>query len=278
MKINSKTRISAIINEKKQAIETIASINSHFTKLRNPILRKLLASRVTVEDAARIGNCSVELLLGKLEAIGFELEIADTTTSDATPIKWPQEIEEAIRKGCVVELDVRESISKGVDPFVLITEKLSAIPSGNVLLVINSFEPVPLIKIVEKRGSLTAVEVREGVVYTYITRSANARTGKGSIPFLKSATPEELQNDADLFVGRIKEIDVREMEMPLPMVTILEELSLLPANWALYVHHKKVPQYLLPELEERLFAVRFYVVGENDVKLLIWKLNGGDSK
>lgn len=278
MKINSKTKIAAIINENKQAIDAIASINPHFNKLRNPILRKILGSRVTVEDAARIGNCSVELFLGKLEAIGFELEIADTTTSDAAPIKWPQEIEEAIRKGCVVELDVRESISNGVDPFVLITDKLSAIPEGYVLLVINSFEPVPLINIVERRGSLTAVDGREGVVYTYITRSANAETSKSSIPFLKSVTSEELQKEAALFVGRIKEIDVREMEMPLPMVTILEELSLLPANWALYVHHKKVPQYLLPELEERLFSVRFYVVGEGNVKLLITKLDGGDSK
>jgi hypothetical protein len=46
------------------------------------------------------------------------------------------------------------------------------------------------------------------------------------------------------------------------MVTILNELEALPQGHALYVHHKKMPQYLLPELEERRFktiAVRLRV-------------------
>ena len=59
--------------------------------------------------------------------------------------------------------------------------------------------------------------------------------------------------------------------MPLPMVTILKELEELKENEALYVHHKKVPQYLLPELVERNFKTWIADVGENNVKLLIHK-------
>ena len=51
----------------------------------------------------------------------------------------------------------------------------------------------------------------------------------------------------------------------------LEELEELKENGALYVHHKKVPQYLLPELAERNFKTWIAEVDENNVKLLIHK-------
>ena len=54
MVVNRKTRISAVIKANKQSIDAITSINKHFNKLRNPVLRKVLAPRVTVEDAAKI--------------------------------------------------------------------------------------------------------------------------------------------------------------------------------------------------------------------------------
>ena len=55
MIIDENTKISKIIKEKPASIEAIASLSSHFKKLHNPILRKVLASRVSVKDAAKIG-------------------------------------------------------------------------------------------------------------------------------------------------------------------------------------------------------------------------------
>ena len=75
MKINQQTKISALIKENEKAIDAISSINPHFNKLRNPILRKVLASRVTIADAARIGKCNIEVFFKKLAEIGFEVEI-----------------------------------------------------------------------------------------------------------------------------------------------------------------------------------------------------------
>ena len=271
MKISSKTKISDLIKENGEAIAAIASINPHFNKLRNPILRKILASRVTIADAARIGNSSIEVFFDKLKEVGFEVE--DTVEQNiVSPVNaMPVVIEMARSQGRVVELDVRESLSKNIDPFGLISEKLNAIPQGYVLLVINSFEPVPLIRIMQKRGSITAVETKNGVVYTYITRNGEIGIAKNAVSFLNNCTPDELQAEADRFGARIKVVDVREMEMPLPMVTILEELSILPEESALYVHHKKVPQHLLPELEERMYKVWVAVIDEGSVKLLIHK-------
>ena len=64
-------------------------------------------------------------------------------------------------------------------------------------------------------------------------------------------------------------MDVRDLEMPLPMVTILKELEELKEGNVLYVHHKKIPQYLLPELAERNFKTWIAEVDDENVKLLI---------
>ena len=55
----------------------------------------------------------------------------------------------------------------------------------------------------------------------------------------------------DRFKGNLETVDVRELEMPLPMHTILEALETLPADKALFVYHKRIPVFLLPELEEQ---------------------------
>src|SRR5690606_31678602 len=73
------------------------------------------------------------------------------------------------------------------------------------------------------------------------------------------------------FEGRLQEVDVRDLEMPLPMMTILETLPKLKENEALFVHHRRVPQYLLPQLGERGFAWSVNEAAPNEVKLLIYK-------
>jgi uncharacterized protein (DUF2249 family) len=67
------------------------------------------------------------------------------------------------------------------------------------------------------------------------------------------------------------ELDVRHLEMPMPMVTILESLETLKKGEALYVHHQRLPQYLLPELEDRNYIWASKIVDEGNTKLIIFK-------
>ncbi|HNA34565.1 MAG TPA: DUF2249 domain-containing protein, partial [Flavobacteriales bacterium] len=73
------------------------------------------------------------------------------------------------------------------------------------------------------------------------------------------------------FADRTTTIDVRHLEMPLPMLTILDALEHLPEGHALYVDHKRIPVFLLPELEERGFEYRVKEIADGDVKLFIFK-------
>ena len=73
------------------------------------------------------------------------------------------------------------------------------------------------------------------------------------------------------FGGNIKEIDVRHLEMPEPMVTILKELESLPENFVLFVIHKKVPQFLLPELKSRNYSWMHKDIEQGLTHILIYK-------
>jgi uncharacterized protein (DUF2249 family) len=271
MKINSQTKISAIIKHNAAAIEAIASINPHFNKLRNPVLRRVLAPRVTVQDAARIGKCEVEVMLQKLAAIGFEVEMDKPETS-APPHPFTQDnplITNALAAGKVRTLDVRPILAGGTDPFQHIMAALQEVPEGVVLEIINTFEPTPLIKILQKKGYSSLVKTDNDLVQTYFLKTTGLMDSGQSGEWLVRTTGDALELEKEKFTGKIAVVDVRELEMPLPMVTILNELETLPPGHALFVHHKKLPQYLLPELEERHYKVWAAELGEGNVKLLI---------
>ncbi len=52
-----------------------------------------------------------------------------------------------MEKSKIIELDVRPILAKGVDPFEAIMAELKKMNDDQTLLVINTFEPVPLLNI-----------------------------------------------------------------------------------------------------------------------------------
>ncbi|RYG22874.1 MAG: DUF1858 domain-containing protein, partial [Chitinophagaceae bacterium] len=117
MLISEKTKISTLIKANPAAIDAIASINPHFDKLRNPVLRKILASRVTIADAARIGKTSVDVFFDKLSEIGFETEQQTTPAMNSTAtleVTTPDFLQN-MAPDKLIELDVREDILSGND-------------------------------------------------------------------------------------------------------------------------------------------------------------------
>lgn len=271
MKINRDTKISVLIKENRKSIDAIVSVNPHFSKLRNPLLRGILASRTSIANAARIGNCDIELLFKVLAEIGFEIENNSATTDDVIIETGNPDILNAIKSSKVAQLDVRPTLERGGDPFNEIMRELMLLQDGYTLEVINSFEPTPLIKIAQSKGFASMVETKEDAVYTYFMKSGEAKKETSSNDFVFKISIDEHEKRTKNCNKKIREIDVRDLEMPLPMVTILKELEEMGEDEALYVHHKKVPQYLLPELAERNFRTWAAEVDDQNVKLLIHK-------
>jgi uncharacterized protein (DUF2249 family) len=267
MKINKDTKISRILKENPESLEAIASINKHFRKLRNPVLRKMLASRVSIADAAKIGGVSPTVFFEKLIAYGFEpeFELDEINTNTENTIEM-----EKFEKENVVQMDVRPTIKAGNDPFKEIMASIKTLPDNAVLQIINVFEPIPLINNLRDKGFMSFTErPTEGEVHTFFKRTAQSKTEE--TPDIQHTDLSSFELKAAEFGGNIKTIDVRDLEMPMPMATILEEVEILPEGHALFVHHKRIPQFLLPELKKRDYTILSNEVDENNLNLLIYK-------
>jgi TusA-related sulfurtransferase/uncharacterized protein (DUF2249 family) len=270
MKINQNTKISKLINENPDVIDAIVSINKHFEKLRNPVLRKILASRVTIADAAKIGGTTIQTFYEKLSPLGFYCEGNDDVGSD-NKISIPDFYKELTRKNTQV-LDVRNDIAAGKDPFNKIMDELAQMPETNVLDLINSFEPIPLINLLEKKGYISYVIHKDtSLIHTYIKYTNTKNNNSSSESALSMASSEEMETIIKSYREKIINIDVRDLEMPLPMVTILGELETMLPNTLLYVLHNKVPVHLFPELHSRGYLYKVKKINEEKVLILIYK-------
>ncbi|RUA09897.1 MAG: hypothetical protein DSY82_05515 [Flavobacteriia bacterium] len=275
MKINKNTRISTLINENKDTIDVIASINKNFKKLKNPILRKVLAPRVTIADAAKVGGVSIEVLLEKLRKIGFEFEgNIDQVKSEEETHSEKHAKQDIPEKDKMVFLDVRPTLDSGKDPFDIIMKTVKVLKDDETLKIINTFEPIPLIRKLQAKGYESWTErPDDGTVVTYF-RKNNSQWVDDEVEKTVKKSKKSFEEVLTRFADHIRRIDVRELEMPEPMVTILKEIETLKEGEALYVDHKKIPQFLLPELEQRNFEILYKEIDCNHTVLLIYKEEG----
>lgn len=265
MIINSKTKVSQLITAYPMAIELLIEVNSNFSKLRNPFLRKLLASRVNLSDAAKIGGADVNSILKKLHEAGLEVELNLGENYHQNIINQSNSY-----MSDRITLDVRPILEKGVDPFNIIMDTIKKMDTEKQeLLIINTFEPIPIINILKKKGfSSIAERMGGGEVHTTIFKLSEDLGNTSEKPRLEGFTYSEAEK---IYYGKLVEIDVRPLEMPLPMVTILEELEKLPNDCALFVRHKKLPQYLIPELEERGWEFASQEIDSLNINFIIYK-------
>ncbi len=82
MLINEKTKIAALLKHHPDALEAIVSIAPDFKKLRNPILRKLMAGRTSISMASKVGGCSPEDFFKVLAPLGFEVDDSAVLVED----------------------------------------------------------------------------------------------------------------------------------------------------------------------------------------------------
>lgn len=266
--INSNTKIATLLKENPAALEVIISISPKFSKLRNPLLRKIMAARTSINMASKVGGCSVEYFFKKLKPLGF---IIDEKIKDNEEISEQDFIPPFIQNMTIentVELDVRNDINSGKDPLNIIMKAIKNLELSQVLKVVNTFEPYPLIALLEKQGFEYFVENKnDDLVYTYFHAKKNIQIHDVDT----SNTADGWDEMYNLYKEKLETIDVREMPMPMPMHAILEALDTLENGKALYVIHKRIPVFLLPELSDRKFEYRIKEIADGEVYLLIYK-------
>lgn len=275
MEISEQTRISDLIRHNKDSVEAIASLSKPLQKLRNPILRKLMASRVTISEAAKIGGCTVSDFQRVLEPLGFRFRVEANVRSEGLE-ELPAWLA-ALPGSRIQRFDVRDILEQGKDPLKQILDTFREVAPGNALCVINAFEPVPLVRLLEKNGVKThTVPVQPKEYHSFFYKEeavseapADEHGSDGPVIMLDQEAFGDVMKTFE--PDQIREIDVRHLEMPGPMQTILAMLPDLERGQALYVNHKRVPVYLLEEIAGNDYIVNILNISEGDVKLLIWK-------
>lgn len=280
MKINANTKIAVLLKQHPGALDAITGISSKFNKLRNPILRKVIAGRTSISMASKIGGCSPEDFFKALEPLGFEIDRTVAARDEMVNERMPDYLQQ-IPSSKIIELDVRALIDSGTDPLNHILKTLGNLGSGEVLNIINSFEPTPLRQLLGKQGFESYASTKEpGLVHTFFYRKEMQGTAPVAAtqplqPVSDTAAgksaPEDWEKTLNRFQDQLETIDVRELPMPQPMHRILEALETLPSHKALLVHHKRIPVFLLPELEERKLSYRIKEISTDRVELLIYR-------
>ncbi len=296
MNISADTSIGSILKHNPAALEAIVGLSSRFEKLRNPLLRKVIAGRTSIAMATRIGGCTVEDFFSALRPLGFDIA-ANPAAADPGVEEQKQPMPDFLvnlAPDRISDLDVRPILASGEDPLRQIVARTRSLRVGEVLKIINTFEPTPLIQLLGKQGFRTHVEKPEqDRVETYffkdtekVAATSTESTGNQQPGAISSTTdvsptptktnpvlPETADWDQVLqrFSDSTEYIDVRELQMPQPMHTILDALDRLPAETALFVYHKRIPVFLLPELSERQFDYRIREIRDGEVNLLIYR-------
>lgn len=271
MLIDENTKIAKLLKQHPDALETIISLSPDFKKLRNPLLRRLMAGRTSIKMAAKMGGCTPEDFFKVLKPLGFEATESknpEAALPNAT-LPLPDYLQSRTAEQ-IVNLDVRQMIADGKDPLRFIQQNVKQLEPGQALKIVNSFEPVPLIQLLEKQGFKTFTKfISEDLVETFFYKTDSQ--GGEEIPTDDVSTSDDWDETLKNFEGKLEEIDVRHLEMPLPMMTILETLDTLPEGKALYVNHKRIPIFLLTELKDRNYEYKIKDVQEGEVYLIIYK-------
>lgn len=263
--IQSTDRIHAVLKKDERLLEVLATTAPAFEKLRNPALRKTMARLVTVEQAARIAGIDAQTLLDRLNhALEHPDEAAPAQAPSPAQTNGQPETAEipphllAIAAEQVVDCDVREDLRQGKEPFQRILAAARQTPEGGILKVWAIFEPAPLYGVLARQGFSHHTErIAHDDWCVWFHRDG----GPANAP---DAPAPELSPDDDLIL-----LDVRGLEPPEPMMRTLEALAEMPRGKTLVQINVRVPQFLIPKLEERGFTYEVREQSEDLVRLFI---------
>jgi uncharacterized protein (DUF2249 family) len=195
---------------------------------------------------------------------------AMTDTQEASNPARPPEAVSSIPEDRIVDLDVRDDLREGKEPFGRIMEAREKVAPGGALRLRAIFEPAPLYAVLGRQGFLHWTDRRgaeDWVVWFYRpaeTEGSEPAAEPGSSDAVGSEGAASEPDGADVVV-----LDVRGLEPPEPMVRTLAALETLPRGHTLVQINVREPRFLLPRLEEEGFTWEVREQAEDLVRVFI---------
>lgn len=239
-------RVRDVLARDPALLDVFVAQSPRFALLRKPALRRTAAALATVEQAATVAGIPAAALVSALNrAIGAPetaeaaRSVSSAPSSTSRPLDRP-----------VVEVDVRDDLRAGREPFARIMAALSASDASAVIRVRAIFEPAPLVGVLSRRGFTCETEMHAPEDWSlWAWRGADEPEAPAPAP----VTTGEPQRPT-ITPPNEEWLDVRGLTPPEPMMRTLAALEVLPADRTLVHLNSRVPQFLLPMLVERGFT------------------------
>lgn len=274
-------KVSDVLARSESLVEVFVRHAPHFAKLRNRTMRRIMARLVTVEQAARTANVPAERLVHDLnDALGISMNPADVGRSspamDATPtvtaLSHPANAN-------VIELDVRDDLRTGQEPFSKIMRAVGGLRGDDVFLLRTTFEPAPLFAVMARRGFVHESRAHASDDWSAWFWRPDAPDGGSLVPrtprepTASVPRPNVISAPTPTPVDEVTTwLDVRGLEPPEPLMRTLAALETLPDGHVLVHVNSRVPQLLFPMLAERGFACEVDESRADGVFVRIWRM------
>ena len=268
MVIRAEDRVSRVLEQDERLVDVFAGASPHVERLRSPAVGRVMARLVTVGQAARIAGVPVDELLARLNgaaappppsrpASNETSEVKEMTTTAMPPVLA------GVPDERITDLDVRDALRRGEEPFSRIMAARKALPDGHVLRLRAIFEPAPLYAVMGKQGFLHWTETfapDDWRVWFYRADEA---------PILTASAPVEGGDAAEDAGEGVVVLDVRRLDPPEPMVRTLAALEALPEGGTLVQLNVRTPRFLLPRLDEAGWQYEVREQGDELVRVFI---------
>lgn len=249
------TVVAEAIAADPAVVDRLIALNPTFSKLRNPVLRKVMARLVNFADAAKVAGVPLAAILAAVndEPPPAHAAAAETASAPAAPPAWLAGVDPAKAH----RLDVRPLLARGEEPLGVIMRQAGPLAVGETLILDAPFDPAPLRRVLAGKGFVDHAEQMASDHW----RITFHRTGKGA-PAAASEGGAKIWREAD---GA--HIDVRGLQPPQPMLAILQLLEAPDTGATVIVHHEREPMFLYPELATRGWRHELVASEPDEVRL-----------
>lgn len=139
----------------------------------------------------------------------------------------------------IVTLDVRPILAAGDEPFAAIMQAADTLTEGQTLRLVAPFRPVPLFRVMERRGYTFTETPLGGTDWQVDFHRPDQPLSAGSAP------------DAAVWPEPSDFLDLTGLEPPEPMVRLLSAVEALAPGEVIFAALDREPVFLFPKLTER---------------------------
>ncbi|MDF1664647.1 MAG: hypothetical protein P1V97_23010 [Planctomycetota bacterium] len=172
LEFNEKTKLSKVLKADEDLLEFFIALNPHdFSRLRNPLMRKLMPPRITLgRIAAMTGRRSSELLaeIDSFLNVKTKRPLKCSHSLPQSPAEKP-DWADGIPSRVIDLLASDERLD--ADPMLPINEATRDLDPGSLIIIMHKWEPQPLYDVWSKMGIAFYAERKSAdEVWVYVSK------------------------------------------------------------------------------------------------------------